>query len=336
MGEIMKKLILETKRYVFAENEFFPSCHASTVLPLGNGDILTACFGGTYEKHDDVVIYARRITDTKTYAPIRICAIENTPHWNPVLHRHHNGRIVLYFKVGKEITSWRTYFCESFDNGRSFSEPRELIPESTEGSRGPVKNKPITLSDGAIAAPSSSETETTWSAFADLSYDDGKTWEMHNLPGYIMNAHIENGMKTQETNGVIQPTLWQDADGELHMLLRSTWGYIYRSDSSDNGKTWCDAYEIDMPNNNSGIDLDRTEDGIIALVMNPVCGNWSERTPLVIKLSEDNGETFYDAYTLESEPGEFSYPAVVAVGDTLHVTYTWNRKNIVYARLRIE
>ena len=59
MGEIMKKLILETKRYVFAENEFFPSCHASTVLPLGNGDILTACFGGTYEKHDDVEEWQR-------------------------------------------------------------------------------------------------------------------------------------------------------------------------------------------------------------------------------------------------------------------------------------
>ena len=38
----------------------------------------------------------------------------------------------------------------------------------------------------------------------------------------------------------------------------------------------------------------------------------------------------------EGERGEFSYPAlIVGRDDALHMTYTWNRKRIKYARLPI-
>ncbi|WP_052737040.1 exo-alpha-sialidase [Paenibacillus algorifonticola] len=39
------------------------------------------------------------------------------------------------------------------------------------------------------------------------------------------------------------------------MLLRSTEGFIFRSDSNDDGRTWCQAYPTPLPNNNSGIDV---------------------------------------------------------------------------------
>jgi len=54
------------------------------------------------------------------------------------------------------------------------------------------------------------------------------------------------------------------------MLLRSTEGHIYKSDSKDNGSTWCAAYPLDIPNNNSGLDLVRSPKGILYLVCNPV------------------------------------------------------------------
>lgn len=34
--------------------------------------------------------------------------------------------------------------------------------------------------------------------------------------------------------------------------------------------------------------------------------------------------------------GEFSYPAVVADGDVLHITYTYNREAIVYRKIKVE
>ena len=35
-----------------------PNCHASTVLPLGDGSVLAAWFGGTKESSADVDIWA--------------------------------------------------------------------------------------------------------------------------------------------------------------------------------------------------------------------------------------------------------------------------------------
>ena len=52
------------------------------------------------------------------------------------------------------------------------------------------------------------------------------------------------------------------------------------------------------------------------------------RTPLNIALSRD-GTTWEAALVLESEPGEYSYPAVIQSSDgKVHVTYTWNRQRV--------
>ncbi len=57
------------------------------------------------------------------------------------------------------------------------------------------------------------------------------------------------------------------------------------------------------------------------------------RTPLNLAVSTD-GEHFRMFQTLESEPGEYSYPALIQgrEGD-LHMTYTWNRKTIRYVHV---
>jgi predicted neuraminidase len=40
--------------------------------------------------------------------------------------------------------------------------------------------------------------------------------------------------------------------------------------------------------------------------------------------------------TLEHEPGEYSYPAIIqGKDDSLYVTYTWNRKRIRFARVPV-
>ena len=52
-------MILEAKKeYVFLFNSKAPSCHASTVLPLPDGTVLTAWFAGQREGADDVGIWA--------------------------------------------------------------------------------------------------------------------------------------------------------------------------------------------------------------------------------------------------------------------------------------
>lgn len=120
------------------------------------------------------------------------------------------------------------------------------------------------------------------------------------------------------------------------MLLRTTTGFIYRSDSADGGKTWSEAYATSLPNNNSGIDLAQLPNGMMVLVYNPVGQNWGSRTPLVIDVSADNGMTWIRKLTLEDEPGEYSYPAIIVSGNDMLVTYTWKRENIAFWQIPIE
>ena len=120
------------------------------------------------------------------------------------------------------------------------------------------------------------------------------------------------------------------------MFLRSTEGFVLRSFSDDEGETWSPAVSTGLPNNTSGIDLVQMADGRIVLAMNPVCGNWAARSPLSLYVSTDGGESFSLLTHLEINPGEYSYPAILADGNRLHVSYTWNRLKIAYWQIELE
>ena len=122
-----------------------------------------------------------------------------------------------------------------------------------------------------------------------VSEDNGKTWEM--------SSYVPAGIG-EDLVPLIQPTLWQDDKGDVHMLLRSAKEKVFRSDSVDGGKTWCKAYDTGLLNPNSGIDLVRDKDEIY-LVYNPTAKNWGDRTPLLLAVSKDNGDTWENILTFE-------------------------------------
>ena len=315
----------QKKEFIFTQKPT-DNCHASTVLPLEDGRIAAAWFAGTKEGNDDVDILTCVRTDEGWGQPVRVSAAPDIPHWNPVLFRKSSGEIILFFKVGKKIPAWKTYYCTSSD-AVAWSIPAELVEGDIGGGRGPVKNKPIRLSDGRVIAPASDERNNLWVAFTDISCDDCASWRrMRTVPTRsLLGFYVP----------MIQPTLWESDDGSVHMLTRTSRGNIYRSDSFDKGESWCRAYPTPLPNNNSGIDLDRTADGRIFLVCNPVSKNWGDRTPLDLMVSEDDGKTFKKLLRLEDNPGEYSYPAIVAQGSKLHITYTFNREYIAYWQIEI-
>ncbi len=301
--------------------------HASTVLPMNDGRVLVAWFGGSQEHQDDVGIYLAERIDRDFSVP-RLMAAAMAPHWNPVLFQCRDQRIQLFYKVGHEIPDWRTYVLESTDLGRTWSDPQELIPGDQTGGRGPVKNKPILLQSRRIIAPASIE-RGLWRCFMDLSDDDGHTWHRSGMIEAAGISFPEPNGSLAHGRGIIQPSLWEDHLG-LHALIRSGEGWIYRSDSTDDGETWCEAYPTSLPNNNSGIDLTRLDNGILLLAHNPVGKNFGERTPLSISFSRNNGYSWEHLCDLETGPGEFSYPAIVSRGRHIWLTYTNKRENIAY------
>jgi len=311
---------LISREVVFSENSAPTArCHASTLVAIPGG-LACAWFGGPFEGSPLTGIWwSRRISET-WLAPELIANVGPEPHWNPVLHLERE-RLHLFFKVGIYPKRWRTYTSTRLLLGTSFELPRELVPGDV-GGRGPVKNKLLRLSNGEWLAPASLETDGAWDCFVDRSSDCGLTWQAEPL--------VPLEREQFQGAGIIQPVLWESQPGHIHMLARSTEGHVFRSDSADNGHTWCLAYPTSIPNNNSGIDLLLLDNGTLILACNPVEESWGARSPLVLFESTDNGENWEESSVLESGPGEYSYPAIVAIKHGFAVSYTHCRKTIAY------
>lgn len=334
------KTVIKKKEFI-GEQSSSAMCHASSLLPLNAGKILAAWFGGSHEGSPDTGIWFAVREKTGWSEPV-LLAQSNEAHWNPVLMKSADGGIILFFKVGQRISEWRTLFCSSFDEGKTWTAPAELVPFD-RGGRGPVRNKVLRVKSGRLLAPASIETGI-WKAFCDISDDEGKTWRKSaevRIEGLVyeedenlkINSTVAVSAQSFRGRGVIQPTLWESEPGKVHMLLRSSEARIFRSDSSDNGDVWCPAYPTVLPNNNSGIDLDKTSDGTLFLVYNPVGENWGPRTPITLACSRDNGNEWHTVFDLDTGDGEFSYPCIVAEENMLYISYTWKRKAIRYFEL---
>ena len=48
------------------------------------------------------------------------------------------------------------------------------------------------------------------------------------------------------------------------------------------------------------------------------------------RITRRGGNTWKRVRDLQTEQGEFSYPAIVSRGNQVFITYTWKRENIAY------
>ncbi len=294
------------------------SCHASTLAML-NGELYCAWFGGTHEGHPDVTIWLSKRTAEGWQTPIDMSDINDVAHYNPVLFTL-DDTMYLYYKVGTSPTSWATYF-RATTNGVDWSEEKLLTPD--DDGRGPVKNKPILLSNGTVIAPMSYEYKTKpTQCYADITTD---------MVNYCKSERIKGSFLEM----MIQPTFLELEPGHVVAFMRCNTERIFRSDSYDYGKTWTKANAIGLYNNNSGIDVAKNDDGVIALVHNPVGEDWGARTPLVVGLSYDGGDTFEKQIVLEDIEGEFSYPSIISVGSKFYVSYTYNRELVKFCEIEL-
>lgn len=315
---------------IFEVDAYFPECHASTLVWLEPDILLCAWFGGTHEKHDDVAIWYSIRRSGKWSPPKVACDTPEIPCWNPALFSQDQKQALLYFKSGKTIPGWRTYISKYDIASDTWSDIKELV-QGDIGGRGPVKNKPIRLSDDTVLAPASIETSESWEAYVDLSTDGGYTFESF--------VHIPLDRTKLTGKGVIQPSCWESEPGHVHMLIRSTEGCLFRSDSVDFGRTWCKAYPTTLANNNSGIDLTKLPDGTLLLLCNPIAENWGKRNLLTLLSSKDNGQTWTEEAVIEKDEqnksSEFSYPAIIYHDNKVYASYTWKRKSISFIELSL-
>jgi predicted neuraminidase len=299
----------------------YPSCHASTIVETDKRELVAAWFGGTAEKNPDVGIWVSRFEKNAWTPAVEVAngvQPDGTRHptWNPVLFQPRSGPLMLFYKVGPTPQTWWGMVRTSSDGGRTWSEARRL----PDGILGPIKNKPVQLADGTIVAPTSNETDerpSKWTVHFERSTDGGQTW--------VATPPLNDGL----TIGAIQPSiLFKDRIGgsKLQAVGRSRQCKVFTISSDDGGKTWGRMSLLEgVPNPSAGTDAITLEDGRHLLVYNPVD---SGRTPLVVAVSRD-GVGWQPTVTLEDQPGEYSYPAIIQAADgRVHITYTWKRERV--------
>jgi len=307
----------------------FAACHASTVVELANGDLMSAWFGGAGEGKPDVAIWGSRRAAGKWTEPAEMVREPQTPCWNPVLFYSKGGRLWLYYKFGTSPSQWTAGRKYSVDHGKSWSAVEHL----PAGIYGPIRAKPLVMEDGTIVSGTSVESYRSWAAWIERSTDGGRTFARIG-PITLPDASGEPD-DGKSTRGLIQPSVVSLGGNRLRVYMRSTQniGHVCVADSADRGVTWTQARALDVPNPNSGIDAVGLRDGRVVLVYNNASKG---RSPLNLAVSRD-GEKFTMFRTLEDAPGEeFSYPNVIqGKNGDLHIVYTWRRKKIRYLKLAL-
>lgn len=320
-------------------NPPFAQCHGSTIAEMPDGSLVVAWFAGSREGNPDTAIWICKQEAGQWTRPHVIAKCGDVAHWNPVLFVSPEGKIMLFFKTGSFPDCWDTWLMEVDQKGFEVFPPVELRSVYVDDGKitlGPVRGKMIVTESGAWIAPSSIEkiilkrfmtfSTVLWNCVIHRMTDNGDTVRAVVVP-------IER--EPNEFGGIIQPSVWEIGKGHLVALCRSTYGYLYRTESIDDGCTWSTAVKTDLPNPNSAVDVVKIGDRI-CLIYNPISGNWASRSTLSIAFSDLEGKSFSDPITIESDNGSYSYPAIIQTKDGVVATYTDTRKTIGFAKIKID
>lgn len=129
-----------------------------------------------------------------------------------------------------------------------------------------------------------------------------------------------------------EPNWWMLPDGNLVALFRDnkSSGYIFRSFSSDNGRTWTVPVRTNFPDARSKFASTRLKDGRYVLVSN---ANPAKRDPLVISFSDD-GVVFNKMFYLTGGR-HIDYPHVLEHEGDLLIAFAGEKQSVEVLKVRL-
>lgn len=295
--------------------------HCSTLVEAANKDLLCLWYGGAYESSNDQVLFLSRRKPGQREWSVPQVVVENPdqPPGNAILFVDHQERLWLVWcrmestrpiRRGSGWNRCRLMYRISGDHGESWSEDKPLVEDDLWAV---PRNVPLHLKSGRLVLPVEATVERAEGSIFLLTDDDGKTWQRsHFIPGGS------------------QPTLAERGDGTLVAYLRQA-PRILQLESKDQGLTWTQPQRTELANPDAGIAMTRLANGHWLMVFNDTP---TQRTPLSITRSLDEGQTWEKPLHLESNPGEYSYPCIIQTADgKIQLTYTFRRYAIKHTEL---
>jgi predicted neuraminidase len=260
--------------------------HAANIMPLPNGDLGCAWFGGTQEGIPDISVYFSRLPagQSRWQESVRLSDDPTRSEQNPILFPAQDGRLWLLWTAqvsGNQDTAIVRRRISS-DNGRSWG-PIETLFDRIGTSGVFIRQPPAVLDNGDILLPifyCHGRPGEKWVGSYDtsavrISTDGGLSWQEYEVP---------------DSTGCVHMNVEQLPDSSLRALFRSRWAdYIYESRSGDRGRTWSSPIPSVLPNNNSSIQFTVLANGHLALVFNDINadGATERRASLYDDIEED-------------------------------------------------
>jgi len=330
------------KQDIFPLNE--KHNHASSLLVLPNGDLFVVWYRGSGERTaDDVVVMgARKPKGAAAWsAPFLVADTPGFPDTNPTLFLDNKQRVWLFWQaiVANEwhtaITKYRMAEDSRGPGAPKWKESEIMLlkPKNIAehvGARHPKSGDkyfsrmgwmnrahPTQLASGRILVPLYSDGYDF--SLVAISDDGGATWH---------SSQPIFGL------GGVQPSIVPKKDGTLVAYMRDNGPAPKRvliSTSKDNGETWTDATDSDIPNSGTGLEIILLKDGRWLFINNDT---ETGRNSLRLMISDDEGKTWKWRRRLEFDPpgpqaGRFHYPSIMQAPDgTIHASYSVFLNNV--------
>jgi predicted neuraminidase len=329
--------------------------HSSSIVELPGGDLFAVWYHGSGERRaDDVLLEGARLARgaSSWSAPFPVADTPGFPDCNPVAFVSGRGRLSVVWPAildnrwesallryrAAPVAGWTAGPPPWDDGGGVLLRPDNLKEKAEPFARAALATLPpgrdrdelsllverlsdrlynrlgwmprthaLRLPSGRILLPLYSDTYSV--GLVALSDDDGATWRASDP---IVSL------------GGVQPSLVRRKDGTIVAWMRDNGPPPQRAivaESRDDGVTWTEGLDSDVPNPGSSLEVVALRDGSWLMVLNDT---ESGRARLSAWASEDEGRTWPRRRALEDTPGgSYSYPSVLQAADGLvHVSYS--------------
>ncbi len=184
-----------------------------------------------------------------------------------------------------------------------------------------------------------------WSGSTGIMYSDNT----NGISGWHSSSIADSDITNALSNGAVQlceANWYQTDDYVIHLLMRSNSGYLWHSESYDNGESWSAVYPTNFTDDNTMCYFGTLPDGRYYYIGSPLYSGSNNRAPLMMCISED-GYNFSEQYIICDEDyellqngyakgGTYGYPECIIYDGYLYMIYSLGKEIMQVTRINLD